>query len=142
MRLLLNIDVPDLATAERFYVEAFGLRPARRLGDGVLELLGAGIPLYLLANAAGTPAAGGDLRDYARHWSPLHADVVVDDADAALARALGAGARQDGPIRDADWGRIVTIADPFGHGWCLLQFRGRGYDEIATTVHASTGTAE
>jgi lactoylglutathione lyase len=51
-------------------------------------------------------------------------------------------ARQDGPIRDADWGRIVTIADPFGHGWCLLQFRGRGYDEIATTVHASTGTAE
>ena len=25
-----------------------------------------------------------------------------------------------------------TIADPFGHGWCLLQFRGRGYDEITT----------
>ncbi|MBX3711275.1 MAG: VOC family protein [Lysobacter sp.] len=142
MRLLLNIDVPDLATAERFYVEAFGLRPGRRLGDGVLELLGAEVPIFLLANDPGTPAAGDDIRDYARHWSPLHADVVVDDVDAALSRALGAGARQEGDIRDADWGRIVTIADPFGHGWCLLQFLGRGYDHIATTVQPSTGTSE
>ena len=27
-------------------------------------------------------------------------------------------------------GRIVQLADPFGHGWCLLQFLGRGYDEL------------
>ena len=38
-RLLLNIDVPDLAAAEAFYVAAFGLNPARRLGDGVVELV-------------------------------------------------------------------------------------------------------
>jgi lactoylglutathione lyase len=24
------------------------------------------------------------------------------------------------------------LADPFGHGLCLIEFRGRGYDEIAT----------
>ncbi|MNF02370.1 Glyoxalase-like domain protein [compost metagenome] len=58
--------------------------------------------------------------------------MVVDDLDAALVQAVAAGARQEGAIREADWGRIVTIADPFGHGWCLLQFRGRGYDEIST----------
>jgi hypothetical protein len=23
------------------------------------------------------------------------------------------------------------LADPFGNGFCLLEFRGRGYDEIA-----------
>jgi hypothetical protein len=23
------------------------------------------------------------------------------------------------------------MADPFGHGFCLIQFLGRGYDEIA-----------
>ena len=28
--------------------------------------------------------------------------------------------------------RIVRLADPCGHGWCLLQFVNRGYDEIAT----------
>jgi lactoylglutathione lyase len=58
--------------------------------------------------------------------------VVVDDLDAALTRALAAGALQEGAVREAAWGRIVQIADPFGHGWCLLQFLGNGYDEITT----------
>jgi lactoylglutathione lyase len=31
------------------------------------------------------------------------------------------------------WGRIAQLADPFGHGLCLIQFLGRGYDEIATS---------
>jgi lactoylglutathione lyase len=95
-------------------------------------MLGAEAPVYLLHKPAGTTGAGGMPRTYDRHWTPLHCDVVVDDLDAALARAVHAGARQEGAIREADWGRIVTIADPFGHGWCLLQFRGRGYDEITT----------
>ena len=131
MKLLLNIDVPDLDEAERFYVEAFGLQATRRFGDGVLELLGAEVPLYLLRKDAASTGAGTSRRDYSRHWTPLHCDVVVDDLDAALARALAAGAWQQGDVRDAAWGRIVTVADPFGHGWCLLQFLGRGYDEIA-----------
>jgi hypothetical protein len=25
---------------------------------------------------------------------------------------------------------MARMADPFGHGFCLLQFKGRGYDEI------------
>lgn len=132
MRLLLNIDVPDLAAAERFYVDAFGLRPGRRLGDGVLELLGADAPICLLRQPAGSTGAATQPRDYARHWTPLHLDVVVEDLDAALAAALAAGATPDGDVREAAWGRIVRIADPFGHGWCLLQFLGNGYDEIAT----------
>lgn len=130
MKLLLNIDVPDLAAAEVFYVAAFGLKPARRFGDDGLELLGADAPIYLLKKPAGSVGAGTARRDYARHWTPLHCDVVVDDLDAALARALAAGATQEGDLREADWGRIVALADPFGHGWCLLQFLGRGYDEI------------
>ena len=132
MRLLLNIDVPDLAAAEAFYGAAFGLSPGRRFGAAVVELLGAQAPIYLLHKAAGGEGAGGRPRDYARHWSPLHCDVVVDDLDDALARALAAGATREGGVREAAWGRIVQVADPFGHGWCLLQFLGRGYDEIAT----------
>jgi lactoylglutathione lyase len=132
MRLLVNIDVPDLASAEAFYTAAFGLRRGRRFGDDALELIGGDIPLYLLHKHAGTIGAGVAARDYLRHWTPIHADVVVDDLDEALIRAVAAGAIQEGAVREAGWGRIVQLADPFGHGWCLLQFLGRGYDEIAT----------
>ena len=132
MQLLVNIDVPDLAEAERFYTAAFGLRPARRFGGDGLEMLGAGVPVYLLHKLAGTQAAGDDVRNYARHWSPVHCDVAVEDIDAALERALLAGARQEGELRTANWGRIVQLADPFGHGWCLIQFSAAGYDAIAT----------
>jgi hypothetical protein len=27
--------------------------------------------------------------------------------------------------------RLALLADPFGNGFCLLQFTGRGYDAIA-----------
>jgi len=132
MHLLINIDVPDLPAAEALYCRAFGLRPARRFGDAGVELLGAQAPLYLLANAGGSLAAAGSLRDYDRHWTPIHLDVVVELLEPALERALAAGLLQETPIRETPWGRIVRLADPWGHGWCLLQFVGRGYDEIAS----------
>lgn len=140
MRLLINIDVPDLAAAERVYTQAFGLSVGRRFGDGGVELLGAAAPFYLLRNAAGSDAAAGAGRDYARHWTPLHLDVVVEALEPALERALQAGLRQEGALREASWGRIVRLADPWGHGWCLLQFLGRGYDEIATPTTATDRT--
>ncbi len=132
MKLLLNIDVNDLAGAERFYIEAFGLSTGRRFGEDAVELLGAAAPIYLLHKEPDTAGAGQSKRDYARHWSPLHCDVVVDNLDVAIARAVAAGAIQEGATRETRWGRIVQLADPFGHGWCLIQFLGRGYDEIAT----------
>lgn len=133
MNLLINIDVDDLPRAERFYTAAFGLRPGRRFGDDALELLGGTAPVCLLAKAAGSAAVpdGGATRDYARHWTPVHLDIVVEDLDAALARALAAGARLERPVAQQRWGRLALLADPFGHGFCLLQFLGRGYDEIA-----------
>ena len=132
MNLLINIDVPDVAKAEALYGHAFGLTPGRRFGDTGVELLGAQAPIYLLESAAGTIGANDSRRDYTRHWTPMHLDVVVDHLEPALDRALEAGTVQESDIRPADWGRIVRLADPFGHGWCLLQFVNRGYDEIAT----------
>lgn len=26
----------------------------------------------------------------------------------------------------------ATLADPFGHGFCFIEWLGRGYDEVAT----------
>jgi len=128
---IVNIDVPDLAAAEAFYLAAFGLRIGRRLGTGAVELLGGPTPLYLLQNEAGSAATeDGDVRDYERHWTPLHLDWVVEDIDAALMRAVAAGAMLEQPVRERRWGRIAVLADPFGHGFCLIQFSGEGYDAL------------
>jgi lactoylglutathione lyase len=134
VELLVNIDVDDLEASERFYTRAFELTPGRRFGPHAVELTGAGVKLFLLANAAAsTPFRGATTaRDYGRHWTPVHLDFVVELLEPALARVLAAGARQESSIREYDWGRIVVCADPWGHGFCLLQLVGRGYDEIAT----------
>lgn len=132
MQLLINLDVPDLEAAEALYRQAFGLTTGRRFSDDVVELLGAQAPIYLIRAAADTEGAPGSRRHYDRHWTPVHLDVVVEDLDTALATAVQAGLQPETSIREARWGRIVRLADPFGHGWCLLQFVGRGYDEIAT----------
>lgn len=131
MQLLVNIDVPDIASAEAFYCAAFGLTIGRRFGDDAVELLGGNTPVYLLHKPAGSAPAADARRDYGRHWTPVHGDVVVDDLDAALARAIAAGAQQEGTTRETSWGRIVQLADPYGHGWCLIQFSAAGYDAIA-----------
>ena len=138
MHLLINIDVPDLPAAEALYTSAFGLTAGRRFGDGGVELLGAQAPIYLLQNPAGSIAAADMPRDYARHWTPVHLDLVVPDVDAAVARAVAAGAVLEQAARSHDWGRIALLADPFGHGFCLLQFLGRGYDEIAMPTTAGS----
>lgn len=130
MSLLINIDVPDAEAATRFYTQAFGLTVGRRFGKDFVELLGWEAPVYLLAKDAGTVGAGGDLRRYERHWTPFHLDVVVADVDAAVERAVAAGATLEAPARDAPYGRIAMLADPFGHGCCLLQFSARGYDAL------------
>lgn len=132
--LLVNIDVADLAAATAFYTAAFGLRIGRRFGDGGVELLGSTAPIYLLAKPAGSRAssASAATRDYARHWTPVHLDFVVDDLPSAITRAVAAGATLEDGMRTARWGRIAHFADPYGNGFCLLEFLNRGYDEIAS----------
>ncbi len=131
--LLVNIDVPDLPAAEAFYTQGLGFAIGRRFGTAVTELTGGEAPLYLIANPPGTTDAvyGTVTRDYARHWTPVHIDLIVDDLPAAAARAEAAGAVMEGGIRAAGYGRIATFADPFGHGLCLIEFNPEGYDAIA-----------
>ena len=130
--VLINIDVDDLTRATKFYCEALGLVVGRRLGRSVVELLGGNSTIYLLENEADSAAAGnGATRDYSRHWTPVHLDFVVPSLDPAVARAVRAGARQEGAIRTSSWGRIALFADPFGNGFCLIEFLGSGYDEVA-----------
>ena len=56
---------------------------------------------------------------------------MVNDIEAAVARALAAGATLETPAKTSGWGKLAILADPFGHGFCFVEFLGRGYDEIA-----------
>lgn len=134
METLINIDVPDLEAAIEFYQRATELRLGRRLFEGtVAELTGASVRVLLLQKETGSsPVPGVSLsRDYRRHWTPVHLDFVVPELEVATERAVAAGARLEGPIQSFVWGRQACLSDPFGHGFCLLQWQGGGYDRVA-----------
>lgn len=132
MNLLVNLDVDDLDTAIHFYGTALGLTVGRRFGTLGVEMLGSSAPIYLLRKAPGTAASDttGQRRDYTRHWTPVHLDFVVDDVESALQRAVAAGATLEKPVATQKWGKLALMADPFGHGFCFVQFLGQGYDAI------------
>jgi predicted enzyme related to lactoylglutathione lyase len=131
--LLVNIDVDDLQKATDFYCKAFGLEVGRRFGADAVELLGVSSAIYLLVKPNGSVASATSrhLRSYARHWTPVHLDFVVDEIERAVQKAVLAGAQLEQPITTHEWGKLALMADPFGHGFCFIQFLGRGYEEIA-----------
>ncbi len=134
IELRICIDVENLERALAFYTRALGLTPGRRKGDDWVELLGGTSPIDLLAQPAGSAPVPGTaaVRDYRRHWTPVHLDVTVRDLDAAVQRARDAGATLErGGLQTRPWGRMAVLADPFGHGLCLLEFHGAGYDALA-----------
>jgi len=132
--VLANIDVENVVRATEFYCSALELAVGRRFGDFAVELVGGSCAIYLLQKEPGTLAttSSSQQRDYRRHWTPVHLDFVVREIEPAVARAEAAGARLEGEMQTHVWGRIAVLADPFGHGFCLIEFLGRGYDEIAT----------
>lgn len=132
MSLLVNLDVPAIAPAVAFYTQGLGLTVGRTFDDQFVELLGGGVPIYLLTKPAGpgaSPTATLE-RTYERHWTPVHLDFVVEDIAAAKAKVLAAGATLERDITEHAYGQLALFADPFGHGFCLLQFNNRGYDAL------------
>ena len=120
-----NIDVDDLDKACEFYCKAFELTRGEMFGEHALELMGANCKLYLLAREPGSEPVKErpDKRDYGRHWTPVHLDFVVKNIESALERALQAGAKAETSIRSYDFGRIVVVADPWGHGHCIIEMK-------------------
>lgn len=128
--LLVNLDVDDLERGVRFYTEVFGLAVGRRFREPWIELIGGPINLYLLQKPAGSQAtaAAGTERGYRRHWTPVHLDFLVASIEETLARAVARGATVERPIADEPYGRIAMLADPFGHGLCVIEMNAAGYD--------------
>ncbi len=130
---LINIDVPDIAAGRSFYEQGLGFEFRRSLFDGrAAELSGAGLRLFLIkADSGAVATSSGVERRYERHWTPVHLDLVVADLAEAIARAEAAGARQERPILRNEVYELAPMADPFGHGFCLMRFLGADYDPVA-----------
>ncbi len=129
MRIVVNIDVPELAPAVDFYRNALGLELSRIIDDEVAELAGTSSVIYLLANITGSAATSSvaETRRYSRHWTPVHIDFVVDDLLEATDRAIEAGACQESECVEWRGSKCITFSDPFGHGFCLIEFVGETY---------------
>ncbi|MGZ9810621.1 VOC family protein [Pseudoroseicyclus sp. H15] len=122
MGYYLTIDVPDIEAAIRFYCEGLGFELRSRLLADYVVLSLAGRTMGLLERPEGSIPVEGleDRRRYSRHWTPVHLDIDVGDIDAAVARAVAAGAilEKNQPIGGGRW--MVTLADPFGHAFCMV----------------------
>ena len=127
------IDVTDAARGIAFYCDGIGLTLKRRLSSTWIELAGANLPIFLLANRPPIADLGSTtaVRSFERHWIPVHLDFVVTDLDAAVARLTALGGSLDRGIQVREYGRMANMADPFGNGFDLIEFAGSGYDAVS-----------
>jgi predicted enzyme related to lactoylglutathione lyase len=120
IKMSLAIDVPNVSDGVEFYVRAFGLTVSKRSSSSAV-LAGAAMPIYLLDEPA--VLSGREIRNYDRHWTPVHLDFLVGNLEEAVERAVLAGAKLDREILVQDWGRMANMADPFGNGFDLIEER-------------------
>ena len=109
------------ADAIEFYKQAFGAVEMGRLPGPQGKIMHAQIRIgdsYIMLvdefpdwNSFGPKVLKG---------SPVTIHLYVDDVDAVVERAVGAGAKVTMPIADMFWGdRYGTLEDPFGHKWSV-----------------------
>ena len=121
IKISVSIDVSDLKQAENFYVEALGCKKVRDQGSDMLVLSVENCDIYLQKKEAGTnPLVSGSIvRDYERHWTPIHLDFLCDNVDELVSKILSLGGAHEGGDT-GDWGSIAYCADPFGNGFCVI----------------------
>jgi catechol 2,3-dioxygenase-like lactoylglutathione lyase family enzyme len=128
MKYSVTIDVPNIDEGLRFYRDGLGLAEiARPIATYVLLKCG-DAQIGLIEKASGTTPAQGapDRRRYDRHWTPVHIDFHVEDFAAALAGALGAGAKCEQKFEGGQRPPIAFCSDPFGNGFCIVGGRTAG----------------
>jgi hypothetical protein len=66
---------------------------------------------------------------------------VVEEIESAVQKAVSVGARLDEPIATHKWGRLALMADPFGKGFCFVQFLTEAMTKLWSNSGASNGVA-
>ena len=117
-----HLEVRGAARAIDFYRAAFGAREiVRNVGpDGRMIMhaqLQIGDSMLLLHDEF---AESGGESPHTLEGSAVTLHLYVQDADAAFARAVEAGATIEMPLGDQFWGdRYGQLKDPFGHRWSI-----------------------
>jgi predicted enzyme related to lactoylglutathione lyase len=121
MKISVSIDVSNLNEAETFYVKALGCTKIRDQGDNMVVLSVENSDIYLLQKESGTKPFKTDnvVRDYERHWTPIHLDFLCDSVDDVVSKVVKLGGTYEGG-ESADWGAIAHCSDPFGNGFCVI----------------------
>src|SRR5215471_13196157 len=104
------VEVTEAAQGIAFYCEGLGLTVKRRLSPRWIELAGANIPIFLLADRP-TVADLGSVqvaRAFERHWTPVHLDFIVADLDRMVSRLAAMGGTLDREIKVREYGRIAN----------------------------------
>ena len=121
------------SAAIEFYKQAFAAEevarmpgPQGKLMHAMIRIGGAAVMLvdeFPEMGASGPKSLNG---------SPVTVHLYVEDVDAFVARATGAGAKITMPIADMFWGdRYCRLEDPFGHHWSVAtHLRDMTMDEM------------
>ena len=115
--------VSDQERSRKFYTALFG-REATLHVPGMTEFDLGGCKLGLMPEAGIARTITPALPDPASASGVPRCEVylLLDDLNAAVARANNAGARAISPVTDSDWGhRVAYFADPDGHVIALAQ---------------------
>ncbi|MEF3402439.1 glyoxalase superfamily protein [Agromyces sp. CCNWLW203] len=113
---LIFVPVTDVDRAKEFYVDKLGFNADhdQRVNESLrfVQLTPPG--------SACSIAIGEGLGSEVQPGSLDVIQVVVADADAALAELRARGVEADG-VDDQAWGRFVTLKDPDGNRWTLQE---------------------
>lgn len=136
------LHIDGAADAIEFYKQVFGATERFRMDgpDGKVghAELAIGDSVVMLADEhpdmgiRGPKAFGG---------TAVVLSIYVDDVDATVANAIGAGATVVRPIEDRFYGdRVGQIEDPFGHGWSIqTHVEDVSPEEMQRRAEAETG---
>jgi uncharacterized glyoxalase superfamily protein PhnB len=126
--------IDGVAAAIEFYKAAFGAEEVMRLEiPGTDRIAHAEIKIrgdHVMLTDANPEWGTTDPKALGGFTASM--SLYVEDADAAQARALAAGATERMPVADMFWGdRMGQVVDPFGHQWGFLTHtRDLSDDEI------------
>jgi PhnB protein len=117
--ILPQLSVRRGRAAVEFYRAAFGAREVYRVGgddenESVVAQLAVGEASFWVADES---PEHGTFSPESVGGGTVRLLLVVDDPDAAIERAVAAGATQIAAAGDEHGWRLGRIADPFGHHW-------------------------
>ena len=108
--------VEHASAALEFYQRAFGARVVHRIGDGddIVAQLAIG-RAYFWVSAA--DHGSGRFSPEAMHGATGRTLLVVEDPEAVVRAAIGAGATIKAEVAEEHGWRLGQVLDPYGHEW-------------------------